>query len=114
MTPVAESRNAPRGRIDFTRVNSVALSNARCIVPALLPSGRLDGDEWVARNPQRQDRRLGSFKINLNTGKWADFATGDRGTDLVSLSAFVTGKSQREAAINLAQSLGVNPFEESA
>lgn len=105
---------ARRDRIDFARVNSAALSNARCIVPALLPSGRLDGDEWVARNPQRQDRRLGSFKINLNTGKWADFATGDRGTDLVSLSAFVTGKSQREAAISLAQSLGVDPFEEGA
>jgi hypothetical protein len=67
--------------------------------------------EWVARNPRRPDRRLGSFKVNLATGKWGDFATGEGGGDLVSLAAYVTALSQREAAIRLADSLGVSPFE---
>tara|TARA_R110000868_G_scaffold45045_1_gene149784 strand:+ start:44005 stop:44343 length:339 start_codon:yes stop_codon:yes gene_type:complete len=111
---MATNANTRRGLIDFARVNSAALSDARRIVPALLPAGRMDGVEWVARNPQRSDRRLGSFKVNLDTGKWADFATGDRGGDLVSLAAFVSGESQRDAAIHLAQSLGVDPFEEAA
>ena len=33
-----------------------------------------------------------------------------RGGDLVSLAAYVTGLSQRDAAIRLAESLGVDPF----
>ena len=47
----------------------------------------MEGHEYVARNPTRADRRPGSFKINLRTGRWADFATGDKGGDPVSLAA---------------------------
>lgn len=98
-------------RIDFDRVNAAALRNSEAVVRGLLPEGRREGHEWVARNPGRPDRSLGSFKVNLNSGKWGDFATGDRGGDLVSLAAFVAGLPQREAAIRLAESLGVDPFE---
>ena len=97
-------------RIDFDRVNAAALANADAVVRGLLPDGRREGAEWVAINPQRPDRRLGSFKVNLNSGKWADFATGDRGGDLVSLAAFVGGVGQREAALRLGHALGVNVF----
>lgn len=99
------------GRIDFDRVNAAALRTADAVVTGLLPDGRREGAEWVARNPMRPDRRPGSFKINLTTGKWSDFATGDRGGDLVSLAAYVSGLPQREAACRLAESLGVDPFE---
>ena len=44
------------------------------------------------------------------TGRWADFATGDGGGDLVSLAAFVSGLPQREACIRLAESMGVYPW----
>jgi len=98
-------------RVDFDRVNAAALRNADAVVRGLLPEGRREGAEWVARNPGRPDRRLGSFKVNLGSGKWGDFATGDRGGDLVSLAAFVAGLPQREAAIRLADSLGIDPFE---
>jgi len=98
------------GRIDFDLVNAAALRNADAVVRGLLPDGRREGAEWVARNPLRPDRKAGSFKINLNTGKWGDFATGDKGGDLVSLAAYVTGLGQREAAIRLAESLSVDPF----
>lgn len=99
------------GRIDFDRVNAAALRNADAVVRGLLPDGRRDGAEWVARNPLRNDRKPGSFKVNLVTGKWGDFATNDRGGDLVSLAAFVASLPQREAAIRLAESLGVDPFD---
>jgi hypothetical protein len=99
------------GRIDFERVKAAALANADRIVPALLPDGRREGAEWVARNPLRTDRQPGSFKINLSSGKWSDFATGDRGGDLVSLAAFVAEVDQRAAATSLAEVLGIDPFE---
>jgi hypothetical protein len=99
-----------RGRIDFEHVKTAALNSAEEIVRGLLPDGRREGSEWVARNPLRADRRPGSFKVNLITGRWADFATGDRGGDLISLSAFVAGVDQRSAAVRLADALGIDPF----
>lgn len=99
------------GRIDFERVNAAALAAADAVVRGLLPDGRREGVEWVARNPMRPDKNPGSFKVNFSTGKWGDFATGDRGGDLVSLAAYVAGLSQREAAIRLADSLSVDPYE---
>lgn len=97
-------------RVAFDRINRAALDRAHAVVRGLLPEGRQEGHEWVARNPLRPDKRLGSFKVNLSTGKWADFATGNAGGDLVALSAFVAGLPQREAAIRLAESMGVNPW----
>lgn len=53
-----------------------------------LPDGRTLGKEFTARNPCRRDRHDGSFKVNLCTGKWADFATDARGGDAISLAAY--------------------------
>ena len=72
-----------------------------------LPGGRTEGSEYIAKNPMRADRRLGSFRINIDTGRWADFATGDRGGDPVSLAAYLGGLSQLDAARNLAAMLGL-------
>lgn len=107
---IGDGGHVRSGRIDFERVNRRALANATAVVRGLLPEGRLEGHEYVARNPLRPDRRLGSFKVNVATGRWADFATGDGGGDLVSLAAFVSGLPQREAAIRLAESMGVSPW----
>lgn len=98
-------------RIDFAGINRAALANVDQILRRWLPGGRVNGAEYVVRNPRRNDRRLGSFKINTETGKWADFATGDRGGDLVSLAAYLSGLSQVEAARELADMLGM-PFHE--
>jgi hypothetical protein len=73
-----------------------------------LPDGRRFGREYIARNPTRRDRRPGSFKINLVTGHWADFATDDKGGgDLISLAAYLFGLTHAEAARRLAAMLGV-------
>ena len=61
----------------------------------------------MVRNPRRADGHLGSFCINICTGKWADFATGDRGGDVISLAAFLAGIGQYEAAKRLVSMLGM-------
>ena len=62
----------------------------------------------MARNPTRADRSPGSFKINMTTGKWADFATGDKGGDVISLAAYIAGIGQADAARNLSEMLGMS------
>jgi hypothetical protein len=75
-----------------------------------LPGGRVEGREYVALNPKRADSTLGSFKVSLTTGRWCDFATTeDRGGDLISLTAWVFGLSQSEAALRLALKIGIKP-----
>ena len=64
----------------------------------------------TAKNPTRADRREGSFKINLKTGAWGDFATSERGGDLVALAAYLFSISQVEAATRIAAMLGINPY----
>jgi hypothetical protein len=92
---------------DFDKINAAALAAFPAVLNRLLPSGKTIGRELVALNPRRADRRLGSFRINRYNGRWADFATGDKGGDPVSLVAYLAGVSQGEAARLLAQMLGL-------
>src|SRR5262249_36633890 len=93
--------------VDFAAVNRAALPFLPSLLRAWLPDGRRHGAEYIARNPRRDDRRLGSFSINLRSGKWADFAVGARGGDTVSLAAYIFGTKQIEAARSLAAALGI-------
>ena len=93
--------------IDFVEINRAALSALPWLLDRWLPGGRREGREYTVRNPRRADRRPGSFRINLNTGRWADFATGDRGGDVVSLAAYLHSISQAEAARRIADMLGI-------
>jgi hypothetical protein len=95
------------GPIDFEAINRAALAAFPAVLARILPGGKRLGTEYLALNPRRADRHLGSFKVNRQTGRWADFATGDRGGDPVSLVAYLTGVSQGEAARLLAQMLGI-------
>ena len=96
------------GRLDFAAINRAALASLPALLGRWLPDGRLVGDEYVALNPTRADRRAGSFRINIRTGKWADFAVGDAGGDAISLAAYLAGQTQYEAARALADMLGVS------
>jgi hypothetical protein len=75
-------------RIDIRAIARAALAQADILVPQWLPKDKREGPEWVALNPTRVDKHLGSFKVNLESGQWADFATGERGGDLVSLYGY--------------------------
>ena len=93
--------------IDFARINAAALPVLPALVARWLPGGQHRGREYVALNPNRADRRPGSFRINTRTGAWADFATGDRGGDPISLAAYLFHLSQADAARRLAGMLGL-------
>jgi len=97
----------PAARVDFAEINRAALAAFPAVLARILPGGKRVGAEIVALNPRRADRRLGSFKINRYNGRWADFATGDKGGDPISLVAYLAGVSQGEAARLLAQMLGL-------
>ena len=94
---------------DIKRIAELARPRLEDITHHFLPGGQKKGNEYIVRNPNRADDSPGSFKINLDTGEWADFATGDKGGDMVSLLAFLDGGNQYEAAKRLAAFLGVEP-----
>ena len=102
---------AARRRIAFARIAADALSHADVLVRRWLPDGRREGAEWVAINPTRADNRKGSFKVNLRTGRFSDFATGDSGGDLIALAAYLFHLDQAEAARKIAAALGIDPHE---
>ena len=95
-----------KNEIDFSNLNQTALRKIKHLLSKWLPRGRFEGKEYVALNPTRPDTSFGSFKINHETGEWADFATNDAGGDIVSLYAYLNGLSQIEAAIKLSSELG--------
>lgn len=94
-------------RIDFAQIKQAALASLSRLVEDWLPEGKREGAEWVALNPQRQDATAGSFKVNLHSGVWADFATGDKGGDPIALYAFLHDCSQLDAARAIGELLGV-------
>lgn len=95
-----------QAKIDFNLLNRRISAYILPLLRQLLPNGALENREYLALNPTRDDRRLGSFRINIVTGKWADFATGDKGGDFISLWAYVKGVSQIEAARILQAAIG--------
>jgi hypothetical protein len=101
-------KRRPAAPIDFAAVARAGLGRLPDLLTRWLPGGRIEGGEYVALNPRRADRRPGSFKINLTTGQWADFAVaGARGNDVVSLAAYLGGIGQVEAAERLAAMIGI-------
>lgn len=94
-------------RIDFKALADAALNRAESLLEAWLPNGHREGYEWKSVNPVRADRSEGSFSININTGAWGDFATDDKGGDLISLCAYLFHSGdQVEAAYDIAASVG--------
>jgi predicted P-loop ATPase len=93
--------------IDFGRLAAALLNGADHYVPQWLDDGHREGHEWKARNPMRNDKRIGSFSVNLTTGAWADFADMDaKGGDLISLYAYLNGLNNGQAARQLMRVLG--------
>jgi hypothetical protein len=95
--------------LDFQAINAAALRNARSLLRRLIPGGRFRSVEYIALNPRRLDRNLGSFRINYKTGEWADFAIENaKGGDLISLTAYVRDTPQGNAARELADMVGIS------
>jgi putative DNA primase/helicase len=92
---------------DYRAIAQAALRSSDAVLRRWLPGGTRRGHEYLACNPTRLDERPGSFSVNMDTGQWADFATGDKGGDLVSLVAYLDGTKQGPAADALAGFLGL-------
>ncbi|MXP63902.1 hypothetical protein E0493_11150 [Roseomonas sp. M0104] len=96
---------APSGP-DYAAINQAALARLPEVLARLLPGGRTVGGEWQVGSLQGEAGN--SLKVRLygqRAGMWCDFATGDRGGDVVSLAAAVAGLPQSKAAQKLAQML---------
>lgn len=93
--------------IEIQRIADAALFAVDSLLPEWLPDGARKGKEFWPTNPVRGDRKPGSFSINMATGTWHDFASGDKGGDLVSLLAYLRGCRQIDAARAIAGQLGI-------
>ena len=90
----------------FNKANQLALQNIEFLLQTWLPGGKRKGDEYEVLNPKRIDNKAGSFRINMRNGKWADFATEDKGGDTVSLYAYIKSINQAEAAKEIIRIIG--------
>lgn len=105
MTGTTGSAGKP---LPFPEVKQAALNRIDSVLAHWVPNGKRNGNEYVAPNPTRTDNSAGSFSINLTTGVWSDFATGDKGGDLIDLVAYVAHRGDKGAAVReLAEFLNI-------
>ena len=84
------SMSASQITATIQQVAMAALNHSIVLVPEWLPDGRRIKSEWLAKNPARGDRQVGSFSVSLLTGKWHDFAdNAAKGGDLVKCQTSV-------------------------
>ena len=91
--------------IDFAQLSAELLDRAEQLVAEWLPGGKKDGQEWRCGSLSGDPGK--SLAVNLRTGMWSDFQSGDKGGDLISLYAAIHSLKQGEAARELADRLGM-------
>ncbi len=92
---------------DFEAIARAALPYLQTLCERWLPQGKRIRREWCCGSLRGDSGQ--SCRVNLTTGRWADFATGEVGGDAISLTAAIHHISQAEAARRLADMLGMNP-----
>lgn len=107
----------PNGSVTHARfqdTNRLALTRIESVLEHWLPGGKVQKREYVVKNPARDDQNAGSFSVNLDTGQWYDFASGDKGGDLVALVAYLERCPTQADALHLLEGfLGTAPIEPS-
>ncbi len=88
------------------QLKAASLAALPVLLKDWLPTGELRGDEYVALNPNRNDRNLGSFRICTRSGSWRDHAIGKGGGDPISLYAYLSTGGDYRAAI---KALAIDP-----
>lgn len=90
---------------DFEGLAAVLIQRAGELLPAWLPGGKMRGREYITGGLRGGPGD--SMSVNMNTGKWADFASDDlKGGDLISLYAAIEGIGQGDAAKRLSERVG--------
>lgn len=68
------------------------------LLPEWLPDGEFRDGKYIALNPHRDDRNLGSFQIDVETGAWRDYAINEGGSDGISLHAYLVNRGDYKAS----------------
>lgn len=76
------------------------------VIAAILPGGKQQGNYYVCGSLAGGAGQ--SCKTNLHTGSGADFATGERWGDIISLAAQAWNKTPLDAAFSLAKQYGIS------
>lgn len=96
---------APLPPINFKALAEALLARGQSLLEAWLPGGKRNGHEYVCGSLQGGEGS--SCSINLTTGAWGDFATGEQGGDWLSLYAAIHGLTMGKAAIQVARDEGL-------
>jgi putative DNA primase/helicase len=88
----------------FEEVASAARFRTLSLLQEWFPEGKLVGREYEVGNLAGAPGN--SLRINVQSTMWSDFATGDKGGDLISLLAAKEHISQGEAARRLVEDYG--------
>jgi hypothetical protein len=92
--------------IPFDQIRDVALAQASRLLAEWFPHGKVFGREFKVGNLGGDAGE--SLSINLTSGKWADFAAGLGGHDLIDLrAAMLHGGDRVPAARELGEKLGI-------
>jgi putative DNA primase/helicase len=100
--------NQPRQElppIDFKALADALMGMADSLVPDWLPGGQRNGHEWTCGSLAGEAGS--SCSVNMVNGKWSDFASEERGKDLLSLYAAIHNIKMHEAAVQLARAHGL-------
>lgn len=92
--------------MDFKQINSGLLPQLEIFCRTWFPAGKKSGNEYKIGGLDGSKGE--SLSINLKSGVWKDFATGDGGSDVISLYAAFKGISQSKAA-KLLSGVSVEP-----
>lgn len=86
-------------KINFNKINEYCKHCMQALVTDWIPGGKFQGVQYIVRNPRRNDKRAGSFKINISTGAWKDYAcNGVGGKDPISLYAYLFTNDEQYVA----------------
>ena len=102
------SRFRRRISIDFAAINREALGCLPAVFAASCPTAGARATNMSRSTRVAATATWARSRSICRTGRWADFATDDKGGDPVSLVAFIEDCKQGEAALKLARMLGLD------
>ena len=80
--------------VDAAKIHAAAMKHITAFMIRLLPDGQIHRKYWVARCPGHEGQQRPSLRVNLRTGSWTDFGTGQHDYDLVSLAKYIAHAAQ--------------------
>jgi putative DNA primase/helicase len=92
--------------IDFQAIAAAALQSLPSLLAEWFPNGHREGNELKVGSPAGEPGR--SLSINLRSGVWKDFSSGDGGSDPISLLAAIRSCSMTDAAREIDARLQTN------